>query len=90
MSVKRLARSFFALALLATIACGKVTTPDDGGRGGGGGGGIAGGDSGAGGADGGARCGAVTCNPGDVCSVCNICCPRGALCICPGVDALGQ
>jgi hypothetical protein len=55
----------------------------DGGRGGGGNEGL-GGTRGSGGTKGG--CGHCP-NSTDSCTACNTCCPRGALCICPNLDA---
>jgi hypothetical protein len=55
----------------------------NGGRGGGGNGGL-GGTRGSGGTKGG--CG-VCPDSTDSCTACNTCCPRGALCICPNLDA---
>jgi hypothetical protein len=93
-----------SLVLAVLVGCGKVTTTDGGTGGAGGSGGTgrdagAGGSAGSGGAggggqggavasDGGLRCGTATCAAGEYCSNCNVCCPVGALCVCPGIDAL--
>ena len=59
-----------------------------GGSSGAGGSGGGGGQGGVAGSGGGVRCGTTTCAAGDYCSNCNVCCPVGAVCICPGIDAL--
>jgi hypothetical protein len=90
---------WLSLVLGVLVGCGKVTSTDagaggtgmggrDGAAGGAGGTAGSGGQGGAAGADGGVRCGATTCAAGDYCSNCNVCCPVGALCICPDAGAL--